>query len=185
MHLRATAVLCAAILGAGASGARAQEFSIASFFAAFTADPAAGWTATVVPESSLPRDPLWTAVVYARRDERIETGSVAPHSHARGPRIMGVQHAMNGVASFYGEDQMTASGEVFNKYDMTAAHKTLPLGSKVKVTNLDNGREAVVRINDRGPFIAGRVIDVSEAAADVLDMRSRGLAAVRVDRLGR
>jgi len=146
-----------------------------------------GWTATVTREQPAvaAKDPLWTAVVYARRDSnRIETGSVFPHQHASIPRVTGAAHALSGTASYYWQDQMTASGEVFNKRDMTAAHKTLPMGTKVKVTNLDNGRSAVVRINDRGPYKGGRVIDLSEAAADVLGMRTQGLAPVRVDLIG-
>jgi rare lipoprotein A len=165
--------------------ATAQDFSLSDLFASFAPANTTGWTATVSREDQLPKDPRWTAVVHARRDGRIETGSVAPHSKASGPRITGTPHALDGMASFYSMDQMTASGEVFNKNDMTAAHKTLPLGTKVKVTNLENGRTAVVRINDRGPFIVGRVIDLSEAAADVLDMRTQGVAPVRVDLIGR
>ena len=97
------------------------------------------------------------------------------------PQLNGSVHALKGVASYYWQGHLTASGEVFDKRAMTAAHKTLPLGSRVRVTNLANGRSAVVRINDRGPFVAGRVIDVSEGAADVLGMRQSGLAPVRVE----
>ena len=166
------------------SAARAQDVSLFNLLSDFTPATTTGWTATVMREDQRPRDPLWTAVVYARRDTRIETGSVAPHTGAAGPRLTGAAHVMNGTASYYSMDQMTASGEMFNKNDMTAAHKTLPLGTKVKVTNLDNGRSAIVRINDRGPFVGGRVIDVSLAAADVLGMRTRGIAPVRVDLMG-
>lgn len=90
-------------------------------------------------------------------------------------------HALDGIASYYWQDQMTASGERFDKRAMTAAHPTLPFGTLVSVTNLGNGKSTVVRINDRGPFKPGRVIDVSEAAADVLGMRQQGLAPVRID----
>jgi rare lipoprotein A len=87
-----------------------------------------------------------------------------------------------GIASYYGagESTRTASGERFNPQAMTAAHRTLPLGSSVKVTNLANGREVVVRINDRGPFSRGRVIDVSRGAAEALGFVSRGLAKVSI-----
>lgn len=109
------------------------------------------------------------------------------HAPAGQPRetgsIGGKPHARDGIASYYWQGQMTASGETFDKRGMTAAHKTLPFGTMVKVTNLNNGRTAVVRINDRGPFKPGRVIDVSEAAAEALDMKGRGLAPVRVDPL--
>ncbi len=89
-------------------------------------------------------------------------------------------HALDGIASFYWQDQMTASGERFDKRDMTAAHPSLPFGTLVEVTNLRNGRKTVVRINDRGPFKPGRIIDVSEAAAEILDMQARGLAPVKL-----
>lgn len=176
-------IVVVVLTGAAPAPAAAQDFSLTDLFATFAPGTTEGWTANVTRQDALPKDPLWTAVVYARRESRIETGSVAPHRNAAGPRITGAPHAMNGLASFYSMDQMTASGEVFNKNDMTAAHKTLPLGTKVKVTHLGNGRSAVVRINDRGPFIAGRVIDLSEAAADVLGMRTQGVAPVRVDLL--
>jgi rare lipoprotein A len=90
-------------------------------------------------------------------------------------------HALDGIASYYWQDQMTASGEVFDKRAMTAAHPTLPFGTLVAVTNLRNGKKTVVRINDRGPFKPGRIIDVSEAAAEILEMRARGLAPVKLD----
>ena len=90
-------------------------------------------------------------------------------------------HAVDGIASYYWQGHMTASGEAFDKRAMTAAHPTLPFRTMVEVTNLGNGRTARVRINDRGPFKPGRVIDVSEAAADVLGMRARGLASVRLE----
>ena len=89
-----------------------------------------------------------------------------------------------GVASYYGREHQgrrTASGEVFDMGKMTAAHRTLPFGTLVRVTNLDNGRQAVVRINDRGPFERGRIIDVSRAAAHELGFLGRGIAHVRVE----
>lgn len=95
-------------------------------------------------------------------------------------RKPGSAHSLDGIASFYWQGQMTASGETFDKRAMTAAHPTLPFGTLVEVTNLRNGRKTVVRINDRGPFKPGRVIDVSEAAAERLDMQKRGLAPVKL-----
>jgi rare lipoprotein A len=88
-----------------------------------------------------------------------------------------------GVASWYGKPyhgRRTASGEVFNMYQMTAAHPSLPFGTRVVITNLDNGRSAVVRINDRGPFVGGRVIDVSRKAASQLGFLGKGLTRVGV-----
>lgn len=92
-----------------------------------------------------------------------------------------------GEASWYGpkfHGKPTANGETFNKNAMTAAHKTLPLNSMVRVTNLENGRTITVRLNDRGPFIGNRIIDMSEAAASALGFKSQGLANVRVRYVG-
>src|SRR6202522_2882125 len=89
-----------------------------------------------------------------------------------------------GTASWYGEQfqgKPTASGEPFDMRDFTAAHPSLPLGSFVKVTNLKNGKVVVVRINDRGPVVDGRIIDVSYNAAQALGFRERGLQRVRLD----
>lgn len=91
-----------------------------------------------------------------------------------------------GVASYYAHryhGKRTASGESYNMHQMTAAHPRLSFGSRAKVTNLHNGRSVIVRINDRGPFVRGRVIDLSFAAARELDMIRRGLARVQVDYL--
>lgn len=92
-----------------------------------------------------------------------------------------------GVASWYGpgfHGKTTANGERFNQYAMTAAHKLLPLGTTVRVTHLDNGRSILVRINDRGPFVEDRVIDLSRAAATRLQMMGTGTARVRVQSVG-
>ena len=89
-----------------------------------------------------------------------------------------------GTASWYGEyfdGKTTASGEDFDMYDMTAAHPTLALGSYVRVTNLRNGRAVVVKVNDRGPIVQGRIIDLSYAAARALEFQERGLQKVRLD----
>ncbi len=84
-------------------------------------------------------------------------------------------------ASYYWQGQMTASGERFNPSDLTAAHKTLPLGSKVKVTNPSNGKTVVVRINDRGPYIAGRCLDLSKAAMETIGGTSSGVITVNYE----
>jgi rare lipoprotein A len=90
-----------------------------------------------------------------------------------------------GIASHYGEPQRLASGGWFNPSAMTAAHKTLPFGTKVRVTHLGSGRSVDVTINDRGPYIGGRIIDLSTGAADKLGIRSAGLAKVKLEVLGR
>ena len=96
-------------------------------------------------------------------------------------------NSLSGEASWYGpgfHGRLTANGERYDQNAMTAAHKSLRFGTKVKVTNLNNGKSVIVRINDRGPYIDGRIIDVSAAAARSLDMISSGVAPVRVDILG-
>jgi rare lipoprotein A len=89
-----------------------------------------------------------------------------------------------GTASWYGETfqgKPTASGEPYEMYDMTAAHLSLPMGSYVQVTNLHNGKAVIVRVNDRGPVVPGRIIDLSYGAAQALQFRHRGLQRVRLD----
>jgi rare lipoprotein A (peptidoglycan hydrolase) len=92
--------------------------------------------------------------------------------------------AQVGIASWYGpwfRGRLTANGEIFDDTKLTAAHRTLPLASKVKVTNLENGKSIEVTVNDRGPYIAGRVLDLSTRAAQVLGMEKEGLALVRIE----
>lgn len=89
-----------------------------------------------------------------------------------------------GIASWYGideHDNFAASGERFSKYAYTAAHQTLPLGTVVRVTNLENGRDVIVEINDRGPFVKGRIIDLSHAPAEAIDMIGPGTVKVKVE----
>lgn len=90
-----------------------------------------------------------------------------------------------GTASYYQHGQMVASGARFNPSALTAAHRTLPFGTRVRVTNLGSGRSVEVRINDRGPFIAGRIIDLSRAAAALIGMTASGVARVSMTVLGR
>ena len=89
-----------------------------------------------------------------------------------------------GIASWYGceeQGQLTADGEHFDRHQFTAASRHLPFNTIVRVTNRDNGRSVQVRINDRGPFVRARVLDLSEAAADVLDMKKTGTAPVKIE----
>ena len=85
------------------------------------------------------------------------------------------------MASFYTEGRKTASGEKFNTNELTAAHPTLPFGTKLRVTNVASGQSVTVRVNDRGPFVRGRVVDVSYAAAETLGMVGGGVAKVKLD----
>lgn len=88
---------------------------------------------------------------------------------------------LHGKASYYWEPQPTASGERFNPRKMTAAHKSLPMHSVVRVVNLKNGKSVIVRINDRGPYIRGRIIDLSKASAEKIEMIKAGVVPVRVE----
>ena len=91
------------------------------------------------------------------------------------------QNASYGLASFYGNGSETASGERFNADELTAAHRTLPFGTRVRVTNVATGQSVTVRVNDRGPFVPGRIVDVSYSAAETLGIIGRGVAKVKVD----
>jgi rare lipoprotein A len=107
-----------------------------------------------------------TRPVRSRRGARTKVASATPS---------------DGMASFYKQGSRTASGEKFNPRELTAAHPTLPFGTRVRVTNVNTGRSVTVRINDRGPFVRGRVIDVSHSAAESLGMVGQGVAKVKLD----
>lgn len=129
---------------------------------------------------------------YKQISGSYNSASSAPYKVGKPYRVMGVNYTPHedwdysetGVASWYGPDfhgKPTASGERYDQWEMTAAHKTLPLPSIVTVTNLENGRSVKLKVNDRGPFAHGRVIDVSRRAAEVLDFANKGTAKVRVE----
>ena len=108
----------------------------------------------------------------------------APQAPAPPPAPPATSFSQVGVASYYAakfENRKTAGGERFKSNGFTAAHRTLPLGTMVRVTNLENQRSVVVRINDRGPFMRKRIIDLSPAAARALGIHNQGLMRVRVD----
>jgi rare lipoprotein A len=108
--------------------------------------------------------------------------AVRRHTPSASRRNAGdVKTASHGVASFYTEGTKTASGEKFDTLEMTAAHPTLPFGTKLRVTNVASGRSVTVRVNDRGPYVQGRVVDVSYSAADALGMVGKGVAKVKLD----
>jgi len=118
-----------------------------------------------------------TVCACARREVRYEPFE---------PRKM-VQYREVGIASWYGEDyhgRKTANGEVYDMYAMTAAHRTLPFQTRVRVTNLENGKKTELRINDRGPFIAGRIIDLSYSGARLIGMLGTGTAKVNIEAIG-
>ncbi len=126
--------------------------------------------------------------VRLSEEQRIVLVTTAVALFAYGLMELHDLYSMTGIASWYGRRFMgrkTASGEIFDPEQMTAAHRRLAMGTIVKVTNLKNGRQALVRINDRGPYIPGRIIDLSRAAARKMDMLYRGLAPVRMEVVGR
>ncbi|MFG6103768.1 septal ring lytic transglycosylase RlpA family protein [Leptothoe sp. EHU-05/26/07-4] len=99
-------------------------------------------------------------------------------------QVAAIRSSYSGMASWYGpgfHGRMSASGESFNQYAMTAAHRTLPFGTQVRVTNLNNGQQVVVRINDRGPFSRGRIIDLSAGAASAIGLQAAGVGPVQVE----
>ncbi len=122
----------------------------------------------------------------AVRDARAISHRTGMHvtAHTTPPARVKVKRNQFGVASFYGPEfaeRKTASGEPFDPRALTAAHRTLPLGTRVRVTNLENGKQTVVRINDRGPYRNNRVIDLSRAAARKLGFVQDGIAHVRIE----
>lgn len=103
------------------------------------------------------------------------------------PTLVKLGESHDGIASWYGPNfhgKKTSNGEIYSMYAHTAAHKTLPMNTIVRVVNKENGRTTIVRINDRGPFVAGRIIDLSKSAAQEIDMIRKGTARVRVEIIG-
>lgn len=89
-----------------------------------------------------------------------------------------------GMASYYGDEfhgKKTASGEIYNKWDYTCAHRRLPFGTKIRVTNMENKKSVIVRVNDRGPFAKNRIVDLSYAAARDIDMIAKGVVKVKIE----
>jgi rare lipoprotein A len=126
-------------------------------------------------QASLDQDRTTSSMMKRR------VAAVRKHTRIASRKDTGVKTASHGVASFYTEGTKTASGEKFNTMEMTAAHPTLPFGTKLRVTNVASGRSVTVRVNDRGPYVPGRVVDVSYSAADALGMVGTGVAKVKLD----
>jgi rare lipoprotein A len=159
--LRSLAFAAALVLPASASAPAAAGDGPADRFTASFVDIAAAST------------------VFVPAPQAVDIASIAPavEDESKGHDIGG------GVASFYGRafaGRRTASGETFDPGQLTAAHRTLPFGSHVRVTNPANGRSVVVRINDRGPFHGGRVIDLSRSAAEAVGLVARGSGRVEL-----
>jgi rare lipoprotein A len=121
-----------------------------------------------------PRRQVSTASVV-RRAPTVEPGESQGKSEGKS------ESKSHGIASFYSQGTKTASGEKFDPGELTAAHPTLPFGTRLRVTNQHTGRSVTVRVNDRGPYVPGRVVDVSYSAAEQLGMVGRGIAPVKLD----
>ena len=118
-----------------------------------------------------------TALFVPDRRVAVAHAAFTPHDN----NAAATRTASQGLASFYSEGARTASGEKFNANELTAAHPTLPFGTKLRVTNVSNGQSVTVRVNDRGPYVPGRVVDVSYSAARTLGMVGGGVAKVKLD----
>lgn len=169
MRLARSRPMLAFGLAVGASSGVGAAGCVSALHGLHRAAPSAG----VAPLAPMPASPV-TAVAI-----------VAPHHH----RLLGLPiNPLRGLASWYGSiwnGRTTASGEAYDDTKMTAAHKTLPLGTLVRVTNLSSQQSVIVRINDRGSMAANRVIDLSSAAAREIGLIDRGLARVKLEVLGR
>ncbi len=129
---------------------------------------------------------------FAEKDSGGRSSSAEKHADtsskneqpALAPATGKILLTLEGVVSYYAKDfhgKETSNGETFNMNDLTCAHRTFPFGTKVKVTNLENGRSVVVRVNDRGPFVEGRIMDLSLAAAKQIDLIASGTTKARLD----
>lgn len=167
--------------------------AIFALFAVVTTQAEAGWrdgifgdnlaskgrsitkrTAAPRPRAAKPR-----SATKRRAQTRVRT--TRNRARTKPSRSTRTKGTLRGLASFYWQPQRVASGGWFNPNALTAAHKTLRFGTRVRVTNLRNGRSVVVRINDRGPYIRGRIIDLSRRAATIVGMRGAGVVPVKVD----
>ena len=145
--------------------------------AATAAEP---WQATVVPAPVAARDPSWSVIVQRFKQVPVQTAAIPRQPATKAAP----EHRLQGLASYYWQEQTTASGERFDRRQLTAAHPTLPFNSLVRVVNPTNGLSVIVRINDRGPFKPGRIIDLAEAAAEQIGMRQAGITRVKLEVLG-
>jgi peptidoglycan lytic transglycosylase len=128
----------------------------------------------ITRQASLEHDRT-TSFVTPRR-VAVTHSPLVSHRNVAGPKI-----ASQGLASFYTEGTQTASGEKFDAHELTAAHPSLPFGTRLRVTNVATGRSVTVRVNDRGPYVPGRIVDVSYSAARMLGMVDGGVAKVKLD----
>lgn len=170
---RSTRVACVALFAgpaalAGTPSCKSQSLTDALAGPARQVAAAGTWTTVTEPDPGKPAFDHWQAkIVLAKPTLK--------------PVLNKAADAMHGLASYYGKGERTATGEIFDPRALTAAHRTLPFGTRVRVTRVDTGDSVIVRINDRGPFKPGRVIDLSERAAEDLRMTDKGLTAVKLE----
>jgi rare lipoprotein A len=140
--------------------------------------------ASVAPGHEVAPEPERAAPVPVRRAAaatRKRTTLAAAKPAATEKPAASTRDAAHGLASYYKHAGRTASGETFEPGELTAAHRTLPFGTRLRVTNVATGQSVMVRVNDRGPFIPGRVVDVSKGAADAIGLTERGITKVKLD----
>ena len=136
------------------------------------------------PDSNLQENAMLIAYASPHKKSSASPQTLQPLTLARIASRRRVRWSVRGIASWYGSafhGRRTASGERFNQYALTAAHRTLQFGTRVKVTNLRNGRSVIVRINDRGPYVRGRIIDLSRGAARIIGLVRSGTGSVRIE----
>jgi rare lipoprotein A len=164
VSIRRAAKICAVIAGAASLAACAQS--------------------SVVSKSEFSPHPR-EARLERYHESRVATFTrvrvARKHRPFRTAKKDGGSTPSRGIASFYTKDQETASGEKFDTHELTAAHPSLPFGTKLRVTNVSTGKSVTVRVNDRGPYVPGRVVDVSYSAATALGMVDDGTAKVKLD----
>ncbi|KJC35377.1 lipoprotein [Bradyrhizobium sp. LTSP885] len=164
-HARTALRLFAIAIGAASLAACAQSSVVSQRSQAFASRPA------LIEPTRTAASPARTRVAVARTH--------TPYASRKKPDDSKI--ASQGLASFYSEGQQTASGEKFDGRELTAAHPTLPFGTRLRVTDVKTGRSVTVRVNDRGPYVPGRIVDVSYSAAQSLGMVGKGVANVRLD----
>ncbi|MGY4570050.1 septal ring lytic transglycosylase RlpA family protein [Bradyrhizobium sp. USDA 3256] len=163
-HAQKPLRLLAVMIGAASLAACAQSSVVSQRSQALASRPAS------IEPSRAASSATRTRIATARR-----------HTPYASRRTGDSKIASHGVASFYSEEQPTASGEKFDGRELTAAHPTLPFGTRLRVTDVKSGRSVTVRVNDRGPYVPGRIVDVSHSAAQSLGMIGKGITNVRLD----
>lgn len=136
---------------------------------------------SVVSQRSELRASRQASLDHDRAPAKPRVAAVRKHTPFASNSSDGSKVASQGLASFYSEGAQTASGEKFDANELTAAHPTLPFGTRLRVTDVSSGRSVTVRVNDRGPYVPGRIVDVSHSAAAELGMLGKGVTNVRLD----